>query len=504
MHKQFLAGVLDPTCTGSPSPIYEADEGNTQTFTNVAILPASDCAVVWLPQRSPSSIFVMAKIATSVGPNIDASNGNPTNQTRYITIGPWQVTDPANHANDPYVYLVLNEASLTQNWFPESDLFRGYRPYNAMLQLRSGDPAGTSVTAGNIHAFSIADIRNFRSLDITTLASSCLSAKDAVLFENANAGIVTFLGPDIPLDFIAASDAKPNEDTYSLVGNVYPSVLQPYFHRGIVFLAPGFGFTLIGAAGGGPVDEVRLPDFPWFECVDYEIYFGTTGVSSATTIQTDYITACDIFAYHSTTIGAMTYDVDYVYYHPCLRPGGANAVVSFFPVVHHHRCRINSLYTGTRRDNRQYVGTYFAGLSTAGTGGCVQIQPVFRSVYSIGCTGPARILVCSSIGQPVQLKAVVNTQLKATSAIAPFKRSHNSYPSMNMNILAELALAYAGPSMVFRRVRTVKQQDRLVKLLHESDGYLNKVVAEALPISTRQEADSVVVGDISDEGYIQN
>lgn len=499
MTDRFIAGVLDPQQGGIPSPIYDSGDSVVLEATSTALVSSTSCAVVWLPHRSPRSIFYMARITAAIASPqvIDATNGNPTGQSRYITIGPWQLTDPANHGSDPFVYLVLGTGSVDQSWIPMDNINRMFRPFNGMLSMQSADPPGTSTSSGKVYAFSVSDIRGMRDLNLSALAQSSLSRKDAVLSEKSNVGVAAFLASDIPIEFISDITKAPTNDAHSQVGAVYPSVLQTFYRRGIVFLAPGFGFNLIGTAAGGPVDEVRLPDFGWFECVDYTIYFGTTGVSSALTTQTDYITACDIFAYHSATIGQMTYDVRYTYYHPVLRPGGASPAVTFFPKAHHHRCAINSLYlAGDNRQHAQYIGTYFAGVSTTPAGGVVQIQPILRSAYGDGCTGPARILVYTSAGAPIEVSSVVNMQAKVVSSVTPYIQKTRTESVLDMNVLPVLSRVYDSQSMLFRRVQSLPSYRRTQKRMNECKGVITESIRDALPPDVQAERSRAVDGDL--------
>jgi hypothetical protein len=211
----FLQGVVDPQSTGIPSPIYNAMASSAQTIhITGAFSSLRNGAVVWLPHRSPNSVYVMAPLVSEVTPAtaayppiIDNGNDGLSGITiQQIQVLPIQLSNPFTHADLPYNYLVVPGATAAIRYSP-GDVFAGsvsntagIRPYNGMLQLTT-DVDSDDAANGEMHAFSLADIRDLRTLPVDRLSTLAVPKSDVVWAESADKGVVSVIGPDIPLEY---------------------------------------------------------------------------------------------------------------------------------------------------------------------------------------------------------------------------------------------------------------------------------------------------------------
>lgn len=295
------------------------------------------------------------------------------------------------------------------------------RAVSGKIALKSDTTSTTSAAmSGELHAVALTDIRGFRQLDVARLVQQTVTKKDAVWNVGCADGVITVLGPDISADFVPTNtDAQRRTGGGGYSGKWYThdapqrTIITP------VGLLAGTG-SFAGAV------SIMTDDIPWFSHLDFLI---SGGPNEGT------LHGLHIYCTVNDTGACTFYTPNFQIHVDAYGPNFVSAQRGDYPQeIPAHA---------------YYVGTLFEPTSFP-----IQIQPIAADLYTLGSTGPTRLLVWQNMaaGQNIQVSGIINSELIVTSDIAPYLSSIGEGGPINASILPYVHAIYNGPSNIYKRV----------------------------------------------------
>ncbi len=528
MQEQFLATVVDPVNYNVLPP----NVNNINSFTKDLSIYATttgltNATIIWLPERSASSIF------TLVPANGTSSNVNCTSTGNFTVQG----TTALNYPSGFFIATVSGYNFMYEkqqvNISPDigAAAFTAYRSYAGQLTAKSDTTStGTAAITGELHAASISDIRGLRQLKVVDLVQQTTTKKDAVWSQKVYDGVVVNIGSDIPSQYIAPSASRVDDDSYSGIGSLFPATgtnrglvgPRAAYYSEIAFFAPGITKGAIpGSYGANFYDTLgsnyqTLDDFAWFDCVDYDVYYSMKPVAGPNVTQPN-IQCSDIFGVLDAAGNISNVRVARTYYQTGWYPNAAAGVVPGNAGIYmqqiHHRCPLN-VFQGeslppsvsdsftwmetSSTQRMQYFGTAFSFPE----GWYYQVVPIARSIYRRGNCGPARIIQWQNVaaGQNMEIRGILRTQIVATGAVAPYTTSAGETQSVNASLIPFLANIYNGPSTIFKRVYGGAEFSHLAKTINKDLKALFHQKISGLPEEVHIEGKAAGLGDLFARG----
>lgn len=379
-----------------------------------------------------------------------------------------------------------------------SESFSMTRKYSGIVNVMSDTiPIGNTALNGFMSAASIADTRDVAQVedsafDVNTMIQCSVTAKDGIKQIPVKSGIVSLVGPDIPLEVSVPvkdlSTASAGAASSYIIGSVSGSwIPQGGGYQRLTlwqaFLSP-WNVECSGGAGSTSPDllpgiqNVKLDPINICGEMDHRVIFNySTPATLGLTYPCMYVFATDVFASVNGD-GSLRY-----YTRSCSREIPVIAKSTVALVFNNNAVQVD-LKMSAQADipftqRGMYIGTYirhFVVTQDAGTTSVaapvsltnVRIDSMPNNMYTPGELGPVRIIRWDGLskGQVIRINASLNVQCVAQGSIAPFTQTASMYSDvgLNLNIFPLLQELYNGPGEIRRIWNGDNYKDMLSRL----------------------------------------